>query len=509
MNGLWIYLLTASFCIAVSYSFYLLFVSRKVSLRWMRKFLLLSLLFSMLLPLHSFQIRFSPAQGNQAVTSMDGKKADNKMAGSSLTTLPETQVKAVSGIQRPVPDREFVVRVFKYLYSIIAGILLVRLLASFLKIMVLMAQGRAVQEQEFVLIRSKKIAGSFSFFNWIFISESINNLEEIQNIIIHERIHAAQYHSFDSILVELLAAVMWFNPVIWFVKRNLQQVHEYLADEGTLDAGISKPVYQTLLLNQVAEDRLIVFSSGFNPARRPGRQSLLKKRIIMMTKPKLGQRANLRILTLVPLAALLSAGIACVNGQKKPQDNPMAVVAPTKMNVLYIGVDNPISIAVSGYESSQLRAEVDSMGRIEGENGMYVIRPIKPGLLKVSVFADDNLVAERFFRVKTVPDPVAMVAGKRGGDISREELLKTDRVEIVLENFDFDLKFVTAEFTVTILEPEGYIKEYKSNSALITEDQKKLIRQAKEGFPVYFKDIKAIGPDGSLRDMGQIVFNVH
>lgn len=104
----------------------------------------------------------------------------------------------------------------------------------------------------------------FSFFGWIFIPGDCLKDEESGNIIIHEGIHASQYHSADNILVELTAALMWFNPIVWMMKRSVHLLHEYLADEGTLGRGIDRLRYQSLLLNQVAEGSLISLSSSFN-----------------------------------------------------------------------------------------------------------------------------------------------------------------------------------------------------------------------------------------------------
>lgn len=121
---------------------------------------------------------------------------------------------------------------------------------------------------------------TYSFFYWIFINQENLSEEDIEQIISHEKIHASQYHSIDIILVELLAAVMWFNPFVWMIRRTIKFVHEYLADEGALNAGINKIRYQTLLVNQVTEEKLICFSSNFN-------SSIIKKRIIMMNSSKL------------------------------------------------------------------------------------------------------------------------------------------------------------------------------------------------------------------------------
>jgi len=107
-------------------------------------------------------------------------------------------------------------------------------------------------------------------------------------------------------VIELLTAVMWFNPLIWMMKNSIQLVHEYLADEGALNTGIDKHRYQALLINQITEDKLISLSSSFN-------HSLIKKRMKMMLNKKFNRRSNLKIMALLPIAGFLFIVIALFN----------------------------------------------------------------------------------------------------------------------------------------------------------------------------------------------------
>ena len=142
-----------------------------------------------------------------------------------------------------------------------------------------------------MLLFNHKFRNTFSFFDWIFISPGKIKKEDLEHIIIHERIHATQFHTLDLIVIELLTAVMWFNPLIWMMKNSIQLVHEYLADEGALNTGIDKHRYQALLINQITEDKLISLSSSFN-------HSLIKKRMKMMLNKKFNRRSNLKIMAL-------------------------------------------------------------------------------------------------------------------------------------------------------------------------------------------------------------------
>jgi len=133
-------------------------------------------------------------------------------------------------------------------------------------------------------------------------------------MITHEKIHVSQFHSLDLLVMELLTAVMWFNPLIWMMKNSVQLVHEYLADEGALNSGLDPLRYRVLLLNQVTEEKLICLSSSFSSARFPGKYSLIKKRIIMMTNKKISSKTKSGLLTFIPVSAFLLVLTGSVNG---------------------------------------------------------------------------------------------------------------------------------------------------------------------------------------------------
>lgn len=228
----------------------------------------------------------------------------------------------------------------------------------------------------------------------------------------------------------------------------------------------------------------------------------------MMTKPKLSQKTNLKILTIIPVAALLFMGVACVNGQKT-EKKVVAAVAPTKMNVLYLGVDNPMSIAVSGYDIEDTEVKVRENGQIEGSGGKYIIRPQRPGNLWVDVYADGEIVQSSEFRVKTVPNPVAKVAGKKGGEISKEELLESGKVIVEMENFDFDLSFEIVSYVLSATVPGSYVvREEISKKDSFSPMQIDLINSLIQNQKLMIEEIRAKGPDGSIRKLGSLVFTI-
>jgi len=191
---------------------------------------------------------------------------------------------------------------------------------------------------------------------------------------------------------------------------------------------------------------------------------------------------------------------------------PSAVVSPTKMNVLYIGVDNPIEVSVAGFSADQVHPHI-SQGSLRKKGGSkYIARVHKTGKAYISVSVTDDQgnsrsMGKQEFRVKRVPDPVPMVAGKRGGSIKKAILKAQSGVKAELQNFDFDLKFRVVSFTVSAT-IGGFETSKKANGARFTPQQINLINKVRPGGKVYIENVKAKGPDGKIRNIGAIAFRL-
>ena len=160
-------------------------------------------------------------------------------------------------------------------YFTIVGMLLIRFIFQIVQIM------RLYSKSKFHHATSNYIYTDdhppFSFFHLIFINSG-NNIKDTARIIAHEKVHVKQYHTLDILLVEVVCIFHWFNPFIWWYRTSIREVHEYIADQGVINSGYEKQGYQSLLLSVATGSNLMKPENNFN--------SLIKKRIIMMTKPK-------------------------------------------------------------------------------------------------------------------------------------------------------------------------------------------------------------------------------
>jgi gliding motility-associated protein GldM len=192
---------------------------------------------------------------------------------------------------------------------------------------------------------------------------------------------------------------------------------------------------------------------------------------------------------------------------------PSVVISPTKMNVFYEGVENPVEISVPGIPSENLRVNI-SNARITRRGNGYIVQPNNGSAGREAVITvaarvndTDRSLGRKSFRIKRVPDPVAKVNDQRDGPIAKALLLAQLGVVADMENFEFDLQFKVTQFAVATIR-NGYVVDATSNNNLFTEEQKDLMRGAARGQRVFIQDIQAVGPDGRRRSLGTITLVV-
>ena len=153
----------------------------------------------------------------------------------------------------------------------------------------------------------------FSFFNYIFLNKRLHFLSDsdLQQIKEHEISHSEQFHSLDILFVELTSIVFWFNPILTYLKKSLQEVHEYAVDERIAGFGEKKKNYAQLLLTLASDVKGFNLSVSFT-----GKQ--IKNRIIMITKPRSLPKYKLVFTLIIPLTVLLLLAFSYVDSPIEP-----------------------------------------------------------------------------------------------------------------------------------------------------------------------------------------------
>jgi gliding motility-associated protein GldM len=193
---------------------------------------------------------------------------------------------------------------------------------------------------------------------------------------------------------------------------------------------------------------------------------------------------------------------------------PSLTVAAKKMNVFYRGVDNPVSISVPGIAKKKIRPSISAGEIIPDPDapGDWIVRvPADVSNTTVSATAEYEgswmNMGSFDFRVKRIPPPVAEIAGRVDGAISRNELLAAGAIIPVMKDFDFDLNFIVISFTMgTIINGDWVPKRASGNR--FTAEMQEIIRNSRRGQKFFFEDIQAEGPDGR-RSLGAVNLTIN
>ncbi len=178
-----------------------------------------------------------------------------------------------------------------------AAFVLLRVAVSILSIARIVRQGECVREEDGCrIIVTERDIDPFSWMRYIVLSRQDWEGPHAP-ILAHEKAHIAYGHSVELLLVDVLSMFQWFNPAIWMLRADLQELHEYEADDAVLRSGANLREYQYLLIKKAVSRSGYSVANSFN-------HSILKNRITMMSKSKSPLRRGLRVLYLLPLVCL-------------------------------------------------------------------------------------------------------------------------------------------------------------------------------------------------------------
>lgn len=186
---------------------------------------------------------------------------------------------------------------------------------------------------------------------------------------------------------------------------------------------------------------------------------------------------------------------------------PTATVSADKMNVFYIGVDNPVTISVPGVPNDKVRPSMSAGTLTPKGQGQYIVKVTTIGETTVNVAAEIGgklqSMGSKKFRVKRVPDPVAYIGGVKSGTINKNVLAASKIIVAKLDYFDFELTFIVTSYTF-LINIKGDIIPTPGAGNMLTADMLKKISSASAGTRIYLEDIKAKGPDGVPRSLSPI-----
>lgn len=176
------------------------------------------------------------------------------------------------------------------------------------KVLQLIIANKVIKKQHYSLVVLDKKQSAFSFFKYIFINESLLKNGDLQ-IIKHELIHCKQYHTLDLLFFEVLKIVLWFNPMVYVYQKRITLLHEYISDAEVVKE-TDKKAYFNKLLSETFNVENISFINQFF------KHSLIKKRIVMITKEKSQKMKQLKYLLVLPLLMGMLFYSSCTDAAK-------------------------------------------------------------------------------------------------------------------------------------------------------------------------------------------------
>ena len=316
MSKILIYSLEVSVVLATLYLLYWLFLRQETFFSFNRFFLICILIISYLIPLMSFD--FFPSAGKPFSKPLEEV---SELRSSYYESLQEWISEGRSqNIKYVIPDQSerrnyswFIMAALIVIYC--SGLLVALLRTIWICFWMLRLSKRCPQKviDGVKVIKIPYQTAPFSFLGSVYVHESTVENKDFDKILDHEKEHIRQQHSFDLIFVQLLAAGIWYNPVVWLLIKSLKTTHEYIVDRKMINQGYSLVEYQTLLLSQLISNNSYGLVHNFN-------LSFIKKRITMLKLKKSGWAGKARVALVLSSIVVFSLVIVQCNSRFSDQD---------------------------------------------------------------------------------------------------------------------------------------------------------------------------------------------
>ncbi len=273
MNDTFIYLLKSMIYAGIFFGYYSLFLKNTIYHSYNRYYLLAAMALSIVFPMVHLTL---------------GVYEEDVAATPALKYL-------MYGSTAPVQEAHIPWDIIAM--GVISVLLLSYLAYSVLRIFRLKALNSKTQMGDFTFIETDLEEAPFSFFSNLFWKKSISIEEENgQKMLQHELVHIRQKHTWDRLFSQLICAIFWMNPFNWIMQKELQNIHEFIADRDAVGKG-EVDAFAKMLLHTYYGNHFLNPSHSFY-------YSSIKRRIIMLTTSKTPTYAYLRRVAVLPLFAI-------------------------------------------------------------------------------------------------------------------------------------------------------------------------------------------------------------
>ena len=279
------YVLKFSGCLVVLYSFYRVFLENEKNHGFKRFYLLFTLVGAIVLPL----ITISYSVEVNAIANANIESAVPAIIDNPETMYLEITEDNVSFFEAYYPAMLWIIYVAGFV------VFAIRFFKNTRRLNKLILKNEKIWGKHSIKVLLPFSLIPYSYFNYIFVEKEAFRSKSIpQEILEHEEAHVRQKHTLDLLILEVLQIIFWFNPLFIFIKKSMRLNHEFLADEAVLKQNFSPHAYSNLLLESSINSHQNGITSSF-------KQSLIKKRILMISNSFSGKRIGLKMGLLLPV----------------------------------------------------------------------------------------------------------------------------------------------------------------------------------------------------------------
>ena len=402
MNPFFAYLIKSSVSIALFYIVFKLSVSRD-KMHSVNRFVLLGILIgSALIPFADIPVLHETPVISRVEVFRE------------LVATPFFFAEPVLGSIQPAPETKSVhINLYLVFYLFIISALFIRLLVSSIRVIQIINSAEKKPFRKIVLAIVKDFIQPFTFLKHIIISEK-DFTENKEIIVAHEYAHIKHLHAIDLLICELFTALHWFNPFMWFLRRDLKLIHEFQADQAVLNKGIDATQYQLLVLEKSVGERRFAMANHFT-------QKPILKRIKMMQKKNKKQWTWVKIVFFVPALILLLQAFARPELITKADDFiPVTIQEDQKAKWVEKWTFENIG---NGFFQPELK-DIDAPRK--SNNVLVILMNRRNELLIENQYAkkeDVKRIVKEFLNGKTTD-------GKKGPDFIETEILSLGKVKV-------------------------------------------------------------------------------
>jgi len=356
------------------------------------------------------------------------------------------------------------------------GLFLIKLF----KIFQLISTNKVLKKENYSLVLLDDRQSAFSFFKYIFINKHLLKSEDLQ-IIKHELVHCKQRHTLDLLFFEILKIMLWFNPMVYVYQKRITLLHEYISDAEVVLATNKKTYFNRLLAETFNVENISFINQFF-------KHSLIKKRIVMITKEKSKKMKQLKYLLIVPLLVSMLVYVSCSNDTKFNIDEIEAISKKTDIpsegklfevdfGKIYVG--KKFDGKIVSYEE-MTDNEKEFFGKWKADNKKnipfkIVIDAEGNRVLFMKVNKSNTKLEVDYYESENVPfaviDEVPVFPGCKGTKLQLRTCLQEKITEHVNKNFNADLASelklipgVKRIFVMFKIDKEGNVSDVKARA---------------------------------------------